>query len=271
MRIKYIYITIIIVFLLNANLFSQERIYVDKKQFKVTEDGFKTAWQFLKQGNFQFYQHRAGSYLKAINYYKEAYTYNPENAELNMLIGISYLRSFPKTKSLKYIQKAISLDTDVHSKSTFLLGRAFHVNKKYTKAIIEYEDYKSKLSDTKKEKLTPIVDKYIDECENGIKLEKVSIRALVDNMGENINSSFDDYNVVLSVDENEFFFTSRRGEEEDRINPIDDKYFEDIYLAKKEEKKWLPATKLPKPLNSKWNDAAIDFSEDGDKLIIYRG
>jgi len=271
MRVTRIIFSIIFVFSFCINLSSQERIYVDKNDFKVTEDGFNTAWQLLKKGNFQFYQHRAGSYLKAIEYYQEAYKYNSENAELNMLIGISYIRSFPKTKALKYIKKAIDLNAYVHPKSTFLLGRAFHVNKEYNKAIIEYEDFKQSLSEAKIKKLGAIVDKYILECESGIKIKKKSIRALVENMGETINTPFDDYNAVVSADEQKFFYTSRRGVGGDRINPIDDKYFEDIYFAKKENKIWLPAEKLGSPINTKWNDAAIEFSEDGEKLILYRG
>ena len=40
---------------------AQERIKVDKKEFKQTEEGFKTAWKNIRKGNFLFNQHKAGS------------------------------------------------------------------------------------------------------------------------------------------------------------------------------------------------------------------
>ncbi|MBN1250887.1 MAG: OmpA family protein [Bacteroidales bacterium] len=271
MKLTKFIISIILLFIFNLNSYSQERIYVNKKEFKVTEEGFKTAWDNISKGNFQFFQHRAGSYLKAVKFYEEAYKYNSENAELNLLLGISYLRSYPKTKSLKFIQKAIELKFNVHPKSSFLLARALHLNSEFNKAIIEYSSYKDALTKSQEKKFNPIIDKYISECENGLKIEKNITRALVDDIDEELNSVYDDYNAVLSTDGDYMIFTSRRGEEKDRVNPIDDKFYEDIYVSKKDGKKWESATNIGEPINTKWNDAAVELSEDGEKLIIYRG
>ena len=258
-------------FLFSYSVFSQERVNVKKKEFFVSEEGFQTAWKSVKKGNFQFYQHRPANYKRAVAYYKYALEYNSENAELNLLMAISLLRSDPKSDALQYIQKAIDLKEDVHPRAEFFLARALHMNLKFSEAIDAYNLYKESLSGKQFEIQSPIIDKYIAECEAGKKLSKESGRVIIDNLGENINSEFDDYGAIVTEDGNTIVFTSRRGEQGDIYNPIDNKYYEDIYTAQFENKEWQPAESIGKPVNSKWNDAAVAFSEDGQKLIFYRG
>jgi tetratricopeptide (TPR) repeat protein len=250
---------------------AQERIYIDKKEFKQTDVGFKEAWSNIKSANFLFYQHREGSYRKAIDYYKEALAYNPDNAELNLLIGICYLRSWPKEKAMEYIVKANDLKLSIHPKIDFFLGRAFQMAGEFNRAIGAYESYLDYLLPAKEESYGAIVKKYISECENGIEIKRKNTRALVDNVGSVINSKYDDYNPVLSPDGSYMVFTSRRGEEHDLKSLIDHKFFEDIYESKKISKAWGQAVNIGKPVNTKWNDAAVALSDEGKKMIIYRG
>lgn len=261
----------LIFFLSTVIVLSQERINIDKKEFKQTEDGFKSAWSNIKSGNFLFYQHRKGSYREAINYYKQALAYNSENAELNLLIGICYLRSWPKESAEKHIEKAVDLKDEVHPKAQFLLGRAYQYTQKFIQAISAYESFLEELSPSKKEKYGKIVKKYIEECEYGLELSKKHVRALIDNVGNGINSEFDDYNPVLSAEGSIMLFTTRRGLEGDLKSPMDHMYFEDIYQSTKQASGWEPAINLGDPVNSKWNDAAVALSEDGQKMILYRG
>ncbi len=250
---------------------AQERIYIDKSEFKQTDVGFKEAWSNIKSANFLFYQHREGSYRKAIDYYKEALVYNSDNAELNLLIGICYLRSWPKEKAMEHIVKANDLKLKVHPKIDFFLGRSFQMAGEFNRAIGAYESYLENLPASKKETYGAIIKKYISECENGIEVKKKNVRALVDNVGNAINSKYDDYNPILSTDGSYMIFTSRRGEENDLKSLVDHKFFEDIYESKKISKTWGEAVNIGKPVNTKWNDAAVALSEEGKKLIIYRG
>lgn len=268
--IKYI-VTISLLIFISLNSMAQERVYVKNKEFKVTEDGYKEAKKNLKKGNFLFYQHRPESYRQAIPYYKAAYSYNSENAELNFLMAICYLRSDPKTDALSYARKAIDLKEDVHPKGQFILARALHYNFEFSAAIEAYNTYKESLKERDLKEQTPIIDKYIAQCQAGLKLKKQTARVIIDNMGENINSEFDDYGAILSADGADIVFTSRRGKTGDRINMMDNKYFEDIYTSKKVDGKWQEAVNIGKPINSDWNDAAVALSQDGQKLIFYRG
>ncbi len=250
---------------------AQERIYINKKEFKQTEEGFKQAWGNIKSANFLFFQHREGSYRKAIDYYKEALAYNSENAELNLLIGICYLRSWPKEKAMEHIVKASDLKLNIHPKIDFFLGRSMQMAGEFNRAIGAYESYRDNLSGNKKDVYVSIINKYISECENGIELKKKNTRALIDNVGTAINSVFDDYNPVLAPDGSYMVFTSRRGEKKDLKSLVDHKFFEDIYESKKDLKSWSEAVNIGSPVNTKWNDAAVALSDEGKKMVIYRG
>ncbi|MEN8119256.1 MAG: OmpA family protein [Bacteroidota bacterium] len=267
---KFIFIISFVIFF-SLNSMAQERINVKKNEFKVTEDGFSEAWKKVKKGNFLFYQHRPASYREAIPYYRNAIAYNSENAELNLLIAICYLRSDPKSEALQYVQKAFDQNEDVHPKVVFILARALHHNLRFVEAIDEYNAYKESLSANKLEEQTAIIDKYISECENGIKIKKKSARVIINNLGPNINSEFDDYGSILSADGSRMVFTSRRGVQGDKINLIDNKYFEDIYTSSFVNESWEEGVNIGKPVNSDWNDAAVSISEDGQELIFYRG
>jgi len=267
---KLFQLTVIFLLSYSAGI-AQERIYIDKKEFKQTEDGFKQAWSHIKSANFLFYQHREGSYQKAIDYYMKALVYNPENAELNLLIGICYLRSWPKEMAMTHIEKAVDMKPDIHSKEQFLLGRAYHFAGEFNRAIGAYETYLEEIPQSKKENYSKIVKKYLEECENALEIKKKNVRALIDNAGPTINSKYDDYNPVLSADGSVMVYTSRRGEENDLKSLVDHKFFEDIFESKKEGKKWGEAVNIGNPVNTKWNDAAVSISEDGQKMVIYRG
>jgi len=268
--IKYIAIISLLISIA-FNFVAQERVSIKNKEFKVTEEGYKEAKRNLKKANFLFYQHRPESYRQAIPFYKTAYAYNSENAELNLLLAICYLRSDPKSEALSYAQKAIDLKEDVHPKGQFILARALHYNLEFSAAIDAYTTYKEGLKENKLNEQSTIIDKYIAECEAGLKLKKKTARVIIDNMGENINSEFDDYGAILSADGLDLVFTSRRGKQGDKINTMDNKYFEDIYTSQLEDGKWKEAVNIGKPVNSDWNDAAVALSQDGQKLIFYRG
>ena len=269
---KYISIILITVLLLWMDKsIAQERIKVHKKEFKQTETGFSTAWKNVKKANFLFEQHRPGGYRKAIPLYLDALQYNSENAQVNLLLGICYLRSWPMEKAMTYIQKAYDLNSEVHPKLQFFLGKAYQSAGEFSKAILAFNAYKDQLSFDDRNKYGTIIDKYIAECESGLALKKKPVRALTENLGQNINSEFDDYNAGFSADELFMAFTTRRPGTNKLISPIDHYSFEDVYFSKKVSDKWEPAENAGAPINSKWNDAFVNISDDGQKMLVYKG
>ena len=82
------------------------------------------------------------------------------------------------------------------------------------------------------------------------------------NLGENINTPFNDYHPSLTVDENLLIFTRMRPADELTDNggsPVE----EDFFYTKRIDGKWLPAISLGPPINTHRNEGAHSISPDG--------
>lgn len=96
------------------------------------------------------------------------------------------------------------------------------------------------------------------------------------NLGSNINSKMPEYVPVITP-ENELLFTSKRQDnKKEKINDLDGKYFESMYISKIENGRFSAPRRYTIPdlfLNSKFSkhhESVISMSPDGKKLFVYR-
>jgi Tol biopolymer transport system component len=93
------------------------------------------------------------------------------------------------------------------------------------------------------------------------------------NVGEAINSEYPDYSASVSADGQTLIFTSRRPESTGKLqDPDDGKFFEDIYISRKDSLsgKWLAAEPVEGNLNTEGHDANMSISADGKQIFVYR-
>lgn len=235
----------------------------DKKQLSEANKKIKEGDKLFAMGK--------GRYIDALTYYLEANKINPNNADLNYKIGICYIFTTDKQLGLEHLEKAKQLNPQVNYELSYYLGRAYHLNHQFDKAIENYNEFKRRLSPKEFADRGKELDKYIEECENGKELLTKKTKVFIDNMGSNINTIYPDYTPVISADEEILFFTSRRPSTTGgKRDPIDNKYYEDIFMATKSGNDW-KLSQPEKPLNSKFHDASIGLSPDGQTLYIYKG
>ena len=235
----------------------------DKKQLKEANKKIKEGDKLFAMGK--------GRYIDALTFYLEANKINPNNADLNYKIGICYLFTTDKELGLEHLEKAKQLNPQVNYELSYYLGRAYHLNHQFDKAIEYYNEFKRRLSPKEFADRGKELDKYIEECENGKELIKKKSKVFIDNLGSNINTIYPDYTPVISADEEILFFTSRRPSTTGgKRDPVDNKYYEDIFMATKSGSDW-KLSHPEKPLNSKFHDASIGLSPDGQTLYIYKG
>jgi hypothetical protein len=90
------------------------------------------------------------------------------------------------------------------------------------------------------------------------------------NLGASVNSIYDDYSPVLTADEYNLFFTSRRhnsiGAERDETGV----FYEDIYFSHRVDSAWSMAENAGSSINTDQHDATAGISPNGDELFIYR-
>jgi len=245
-----------------------QNVEFEKKNFPGRKDELKEAKDNIKKGDEIFEQGEA-YYRDALPYYLKAQAFNPNNAKLNFKIGLAYLHSFEKKKAYDYILKAFALDPQVDEKIRYYTGRVYHLNSEWDKAIQEYSIYLNSIKDKNEIK---DVNKKIEECKNGKILSQNPIRVWVDNLGPEVNTSFNEYSPVITTDESVLMFTSRRpGGVGNKMDENKNEYFEDVWVSYKSGKKWTTAVNLGPPVNTENHDAAVCLSPDGQKLITYQG
>jgi outer membrane protein OmpA-like peptidoglycan-associated protein/tetratricopeptide (TPR) repeat protein len=268
---KFLTISIIYSLLISFSSFAQEDVKIKKSKFKQQDDGFKEAWKNLKEGD-KLYDEGVGAYNQALEYFSEANDYNPSNAALNYKIGVCYmLTGNDRAKAIDHLEKAYDIDKYVASDINLMLGRAYHYNMQFEKAIEQYTAYKNSLSEKDLEDVESKINKYITECKNGMELVKDPVRVIIRNLGKGVNSKYDEYNPVFHPDYTLMFFTSRRASTtKGKRHPTDYKYKEDIYKSKKMDNKWLNAQNIEE-VNTKYNDAAVGLYKNGKELYIYNG
>ena len=87
------------------------------------------------------------------------------------------------------------------------------------------------------------------------------------NLGENVNSEWDEYHPSLTGDSKEMLFTVRRPSDEN-TECKHCKQEEDIYSSLQQSGIWQPRTKLEKPINTGYNEGAQCISPDGNYLFF---
>ncbi len=95
----------------------------------------------------------------------------------------------------------------------------------------------------------------------------------ITNVGKAINSPFDEYAPVISADGLMMIYTSRRPILKDDIEK-NVMGMENIYVSYYDDMtwKWSEAKMLGETINQKWkNNSAIALSNDGQRMLIYRG
>ena len=165
--------------------------------------------------------------------------------------------------AIKSFEAAVNLG---FKEAHYYKARVHHKLEQFDKAISDYtayHDYPKKLK----------TDAALDEQISAVKRAKDAysnpINVRIKNIGEGINTAYEDYVPLISPDGNKLIFTSKRPNPKG-LTKYDDILFEDIYVAEKQMGNWATPTLLAAPINSDQHDANVCFSADGKSLIIYR-
>ena len=247
-----------------------QNVEFTKDNFKDQKDKLKEAKSNIDKGN-GFYDQGVMYYKQAIEPYLLANKFNPENALLNYKIGNCYLNSNSKLKAIPFLEKAYKLNPKVDAQIHFAIGKAYHLDMQWDKAVDEYKTFQSVTPNLKDNKaLYEEVIKKIQECYDGKTLVSKPVRVFIDNVGDAINSQYSDYGPLISADESEMFFTSCRASTTGGgIDELWNEYFEDVYRSTKVNGKWTQAQNIGAPINTKRHDAAMGLSPDGQTMFIY--
>jgi flagellar motor protein MotB len=251
---------------------SQEEVRIRKNEFKTGIDiGFQEAWKSIKLAD-RYYKEGVGTYDLARDLYLFAEQYNQDNAALNYKLGACYLFTDNKYEAINYLRKAYTADPEISGDIHFLLARSFQLVLEFDRATEQYNAHMETLTHPAEKAAYSIeLKKFLAECANGKELARKPVRVILQNLGDGVNSKYDEYNPVLEQGDSVLYFTSRRPYNKAKRNPVDNKYNEDIYRAVKRNGQFGKASRLEKPFNTRHNNSLVGISSDGHQIFLYRG
>ncbi|MFL2570681.1 MAG: OmpA family protein [Parvicellaceae bacterium] len=263
---------ICVLFVSITTLYNAQDVPFEKAYFKDNKDGLKEALKQIKEGDM-FYELDRSVWKRAIEFYKKAYDFNPNNSMINYKLGTCYLYSIHKSWALDFLKKAYALNPSVAQDIHLFLGKAHHIKYEFDAAIKEFEKHKIVVSNTGNQDQLIGLAKKISDCRFAKKLMANPERVWIDNLGPQVNSKYPEYSPMINADESVIIFTTRRatGIGED-LDVEDMGYMEDIFTSYKDENgNWVPSKGFDENINTKSHDATSGFSNDGLTVFIYYG
>jgi len=167
--------------------------------------------------------------------------------------------------ALQYGEDALRTGGDkVDEEIYYILGLSQHRLGNLDTAIINYEKAIALLPKLRSSELR--IQHNIDECNFAIEQLKTESKFTRKRVAGEINSGYDDYNIVLTSEDTVMYFVSRRSNTTGGgLNPDDQRYYEDTYRAvfDEEMKEWDEVSNELGKLNSDGFDALNYISPDG--------
>ncbi|MBS1646629.1 MAG: OmpA family protein [Bacteroidetes bacterium] len=303
---KNIYQILSSVFIIACLLTNQKNkaqdIPFDKAHFSDRKDELKEAKKNVEEGKDQFelgkkeydffleqyvaihkfmpvshrsYANAGDIYFKqALPFLEKAQTFNPNNAQLNYMLGFVYFYIDQHSeKAIACLEKAYTLAPAANEPdNAYILAWAYHIAMRWDEAIKYYQLAQNYLQKVKNnDAWVEDVAKKINECKSGKELAAHPVRTFVDNLGPAINTSYPEYSAFITTDESFMIFTSCRNTSTGgKIDPDNGGYFEDIYSSVKKDGKWQAAQNMGTLINSEDHDATAGLSPDGSTMFIYK-
>lgn len=246
---KKIFLTLLSVFIAGSVLFAQNVRQQVRKNIRQAE-------LELSSNNFS----------KALDLYRKAYQLDTANVQTAYKLGLCmYTMKKHKRESQYYFEKAQRAGI---LETNFYLGNLYHLQGKFEDAIRAFTVYK--ISARKQEFSNACIDSLVQKCKTAAELVNSAVNVSIENIGSTVNSEYPDYVPVISADESVLIFTSRRkGSTGGLLDPLGE-YFEDVYIASKQDSIWTAPQSIGSNINTGTHDASVGLSADGEMLFLYR-
>jgi outer membrane protein OmpA-like peptidoglycan-associated protein len=202
------------------------------------------------------------------------------NANLSFMLGSCYLFTKQYSKALYYLDKAVRDVSISHQEANpkerkapgmayFYLGKAHHFINEFDQAISNLYNYRSFIDMNDYAAYTE-VKRHIEYSENAKELVENPVKTDIKNIGPTLNTNYPEFSPVISADGQTLIFTSRREGSTGGKLDQNGKFYEDIYVSKREGEDWSKPQSIGRNINTDGHEASIGLSPDGQTLFIYK-
>ena len=245
--------------------FSLGTLLAQKNVIEKSEDQIK---MFNAQQRFF-----AGDFQGALNIYSDVLKGKPNDANITFHIAECYFELGQYEQALENAEKAKFIDPKANENTPLLLGKLYHGNAKFDEALAEFANYKTLVAGDEKKIKESDVDYYISQVNTAKEMIAKPVDVKIDNMGDLINSEYDDKGPSITADGKMLILNSRRPGKSTKLDMDGDKkYFEDIYVSRWDsiKKLWSAAELIPGAINTEGHDACTSISPDGKQIFVYK-
>lgn len=191
----------------------------------------------------------------------------PDNELYNYRVGVCYLNTnIDKTKAIPYLEVVTHMKKH-NPNALYLLGRAYQFAYRFDDAIKAFTDFKKEGKGA--EINLKDADTEIQYCINAKELMKFPVNATFENLGKNINSSYDDYYPFVPANESFLVFNSKRaggGKQQLTVNS----YAPSVYISYEKDGEFQPAVDIGQPIDMPGkSEEVIGLSKDGGIMLFY--
>jgi outer membrane protein OmpA-like peptidoglycan-associated protein len=204
-------------------------------------------------------------YDKALNFVDKAIADDPSFTEAYLLKGDIFADEGRIPDAIEYYRLAAKSNPDFSPDLYFILAGHELSTGLYKEARSNFSrflDYKNVPQQKKDKALNniSICDFGINAMSNPVPFEPV-------NLGNNVNTPYDEYINAVTSDDQRLYFTRKIPRNEQTIDQTND-FEEDFYYSVKKDSVWDMAINLGPPINTHGNEGAACISPDGQFLFF---
>ncbi len=237
----------------------------ERKQVRQEHKAFVKALHYAESDDYE----------RAIAAFSTLVKQSPSFVEAYLHLGLCYLNTNHGAESAIVVLKDGLGRLSADEQSTALgqdfflaLGEAYQMSLLPDSALLIYDVLLSK-TDPNDNTFIQQIEQEIQNCENAKVFLVNPIRLTIKNLGEEVNSKYDDHSPLVNVYEDILLFTSRR--RESRLPELPDgQYPEKVYVSVNDKQHWQKAKLLNVFFKNQIHESGLSLSADGKTLFVYR-
>jgi outer membrane protein OmpA-like peptidoglycan-associated protein len=221
-----------------------------------------------------------GNFQKSANYYRMSVEADSLTFDAPMELGYTYFNDLKKADSaVIYLRLAErNMPKDSVNVLFYYIAQSYQLIAKYDDAIRYYSKFSNTIDNTPDgANLKLEVLRAIQDCRYARDVNQRRDSIVVENIGNKVNSNYPDYIPVVYDNDSILLFTSRRASNKGHeIDDQDGKFYEDMYISKKENGEWsspIPFKQDPmvsRLKNTSDHESLVFLSYDEKGLITYK-
>ncbi len=220
----------------------------------------------------------AKKYRQALALFRQFAGYKPDDFEVQNMMGISAYHANDLALAKKSLKIVLDNAKKVAPETFLFYGKTLHADLDFKTAVKFYKEYLRKSDLDEPNRHAIVAD--VKRCASGMRISNQSELAIVESLGENVNSLHDEFAPVTSPNDDEkIYFSAAREDSEGGVRNAEGlsdvkngTFISDIYSTFFDAGDWtLPEQLNNSLINSPRHEILMDFTDKGKALFFFRG